>query len=84
MVITDSVGAGADYLVKEQTGYLAQAGNVDSLVEAIKKLVMQRQRMVEMGRKAQKIARLRTPLWAAEQFEQAVLVAHQDRSRIRM
>jgi len=84
MVITDSVGAGADYLVEGQTGYLAQAGNVDSLVEAIKKLVMQRQRMVEMGRKAQKIARLRTPLWAAEQFEQAVLVAHQDRSRIRM
>jgi len=80
MVITDRVGAGADYLVEGQTGYLAQAGNVDSLVGAVKKLVMQRQRMVEMGQEAQKIAELRTPLWAAEQFEQAVFAAYLNNS----
>jgi glycosyltransferase involved in cell wall biosynthesis len=76
IVVTDRVGAGADYLVEGKTGYLAQAGDVDSLLEAVKHLVAERWRMGDMGRQAQKIAVQRTPLWAAEQFEQAVLVAH--------
>jgi glycosyltransferase involved in cell wall biosynthesis len=76
IVVTDRVGAGADYLVEGKTGYLAQAGDVHSLLEAVEHLIADRRRMSEMGRQAQKVAEQRTLLWAAEQFEQAVLVAH--------
>jgi glycosyltransferase involved in cell wall biosynthesis len=90
IVVTDRVGAGADYLVEGKTGYLAQAGDVHSLLEAVEHLIADRRRMSEMGRQAQKAAEQRTLLWAAEQFEQAVLVAHgcsvsaESRSRTRM
>lgn len=75
MVITDRVGAGADYLVEGRTGCLARAGDAHSLAEAMRKLTSDRERMVEMGKEAQRLARGRTSLWAAEQFERAVFTA---------
>jgi len=81
MVVTDRVGAGADYVIEGKTGYVAEAGSVESLVQAVTAFDSDRDRMRIMGLAAQDIAKHRSPLWAAEQFEAATFAARSSRLR---
>jgi glycosyltransferase involved in cell wall biosynthesis len=75
IISTDRVGAAYDYVIEGKTGYFAKAGDAASLAAAMRKLMLNRESLSQMGHLSQQIALRRNAVWAADQFEQAVFTA---------
>ena len=75
IVTTPHVGAGRDYVIEGETGFLVDSEDVSGFADKMLLLARDRITAQRFGRNAAAVASKFTPEWAAEQLEKAVAVA---------